>query len=75
MCQSIKSWAGRIVLGLMIASFTTGCLAIGGSDRYESKNPTLGKQLQDLKVAHDSGAINDAEYQQARTKLLSTSAQ
>ena len=40
---------------------------MGGSDNYQQ--PTLGKQLQDLKVARDTGAINDAEYTDARAKL------
>jgi hypothetical protein len=50
-----------------------GCIAIGGSDRYESKCPTIGKQLQDLKVARDTGAISDEEYQRTKQKLLNES--
>lgn len=57
-----------ILAGIII---NVGCLSIGGSDKYESKNPTLGRQLQDLKTARDQGAIDDAEYQQAKSKLLS----
>jgi hypothetical protein len=32
--------------------------------------PTLGRQLIDLKAAHESGAISDAEYAAAKQRLL-----
>lgn len=60
-----------LALGLITAlTLASGCIAIGGSDRYESKNPTLGRQLQDLKVARDTGAISEDEYTKAKGKLL-----
>lgn len=71
MFRIIKSRVGSIAASSLALLLASGCIAIGGSDRYEAKNPTLGKQLQDLKVARDSGAVNDAEYQQAKSKLLS----
>ena len=46
-----------------------GCIAIGGSDR--TTPPTLGRQLMDLKTACDQGALTKAEYDEAKTALLS----
>ena len=60
-----------VVISLILGLAAAGCIAIGGSDRYESKCPTVGKQLQDLKIAHDNGAISDEEYQQTKVKLMS----
>ena len=51
------------------ACLAAGCIAVGGSDSYTA--PTLGRQLQDLKVARDTGAMNDAEYNDAKGKLIS----
>jgi hypothetical protein len=55
-------------LGLLL----TGCLnlQLGGGSSKRSQPPTVGQQLIDLQRARESGAINDAEYQSARTKLL-----
>ncbi|CAN5650480.1 hypothetical protein BH09PLA1_BH09PLA1_13570 [soil metagenome] len=57
--------AGDVALG----AITAGCIAVGGTDNYTQ--PTLGRQLQDLKLARDTGAISDAEYSDARAKLIS----
>jgi hypothetical protein len=58
-----------ILAGCALGAITAGCIAVGGSDNYTQ--PTLGKQLQDLKVARDTGAINEPEYNDARGKLIS----
>jgi len=58
------------VISLVLGLAAAGCIAVGGSDRYESKYPTTGKQLQDLKSARDNGAISDQEYQQTKAKML-----
>jgi len=52
----------------------TGCigLQLGGGQSHEINNPTLGQQLVDLQKAKDSGAINDAEYQAQKAKLLNS---
>jgi hypothetical protein len=68
--ERAKLTKAGLALAIVLGVSSAGCLAIGGSDRYESKTPTLGKELQDLKTAHDSGAVSDAEYQQAKAKLL-----
>jgi len=57
-----------ILSGCALGAITAGCIAVGGSDNYTQ--PTLGKQLQDLKVARDTGAISEPEYNDARGKLI-----
>lgn len=46
-----------------------GCIAIGNRDA-QRPNATLGQQLIDLQKARDAGAINDADYQIQKEKLL-----
>ena len=50
----------------------SGCLAlqVGGGDKKQIENATVGQQLIDLKTARDTGAITDAEYQAQKAKLL-----
>ena len=65
----------RLIIPLTLLStllLLNGCigLSLGGGTRTESHSPTLGQQLIDLKTARDNGAINDAEYQAQKTKLL-----
>ncbi len=50
----------------------TGCLAlqVGGGDKQESRKPTVGQQLTDLKAARDAGALTQAEYEAQKAKLL-----
>ena len=52
----------------LIATISTGCLAVGGSKHSES--PTLGKQLLDLKTALDNGAVTEQEYAAEKAKML-----
>jgi hypothetical protein len=60
---------------LMLATGMTllsGCVWSVGSSGPKTVNmvPTIGQQLIDLQKARDTGAINDAEYQQERQKIL-----
>lgn len=58
-------------IGLLLAAgLTSGCIAFKGEDRYVRQEPTLGKELQDLKCALDKGAISDAEFAAAKQKLI-----
>jgi hypothetical protein len=61
-----------VLIGLTATTLLTGCLAIqlGGGTTSHSQNPTVGQQLVDLQHAKDTGAINDAEYQQQKAKIL-----
>ena len=68
--NTFVKWGRTLSVLCMTGALVGGCIAIGGTDRYESKNPTLGRQLQDLKVARDTGAITPQEYENAKGKLL-----
>jgi hypothetical protein len=57
-----------ILSGCALGAITAGCIAVGGSDNYT--HPTLGKQLQDLKVARDTGAMSEPEYNDAKSKMI-----
>ena len=61
-------------LTLVIMSvFLAGCCG-GGKETVvvapEGGGATAGQQLQDLKAAHDQGAITDEEYEKAKEKIL-----
>jgi len=57
---------------LAAATLVGGCVAkIGNREPHDGPiHSTLGQQLIDLKKAHDAGAMNDAEYEAQRTRLL-----
>ena len=57
-----------ILSGCALGAITAGCIAVGGSDNYQQ--PTLGRQLQDLKVARDTGAMSEPEYNDAKARLI-----
>lgn len=59
-----------MVFLLVMALSSTGCMSIGGEDHRDVKAHTLGKELEDLKAAHDHGAISDPEFERAKAKLL-----
>ena len=46
-----------------------GCIAIGGS----SNRPTQGQELIDLKAALDRGAIDQADYDTTKSRILGRS--
>ncbi len=62
----------KIVTCLLLCSLLglSGCLFIAGGGKTTTVNPTLGQQLQELKDAHDKGAISDAEYEKAKARML-----
>jgi hypothetical protein len=59
-------------IALSVMVLLAGCLAlqVGGGDKQEDRKATIGQQLVDLKAAHDSGAITDAEYDAQKAKVL-----
>jgi hypothetical protein len=57
-----------VTLLSLSALLAGGCIAVGGSDNYTE--PTLGKQLMDLKTARDTGAISPEEYERAKADLV-----
>jgi hypothetical protein len=62
-----------VLISISAITVLSGCLAlqVGGGDKKEAERATVGKQLQDLKVAKDSGAISEAEYESLKAKALS----
>jgi len=62
------------ILGLAaFVGLGSGCSwSIGdGRGHVATNQPTKGQELLDLKKAHDSGALNDAEYEAQRNHILS----
>jgi hypothetical protein len=70
-----RAHPGRIASVLMIATLAglllPGCIAVGGTEQHV--RPTLGRQLIDLKQARDTGAIDEAQYQNAKKEMLAKS--
>jgi hypothetical protein len=67
--QTLRGGEIALFSALTLTAVTAvGCIAVGGTDNYTQ--PTLGRQLQDLKVARDTGAVSDTEYADAKTKLI-----
>ncbi|HZN66975.1 MAG TPA: hypothetical protein VFB66_16915 [Tepidisphaeraceae bacterium] len=58
-----------IGLSGLICLAAPGCIIASG-DTTGPKMPTVGQELRDLKVAHDEGALEQPEYDDARQKLL-----
>jgi len=60
------------MIGLAAMTLFSGCLglSIGGGATTKPQTATVGQQLVDLQKAKDAGAINDAEFQAQKAKLL-----
>ena len=66
----------------LLISVLFGSLALGGcvfapgdgdwddEERGRNREPTVGQELIDLDRARDDGAITDAEYQEAKERIL-----
>tara|TARA_Y100000766_G_C18349741_1_gene338871 strand:- start:217 stop:426 length:210 start_codon:yes stop_codon:yes gene_type:complete len=63
-----------ILIGCCLCSLLfTGCLSLeyqGKSSEPTVAEPTIGKQLMDLKSALENGAISEDEYKALRKRLL-----
>jgi hypothetical protein len=63
-----------VALGLilmLLSATACGCLGGGnGKTKVETTTTTLGQELSDLQKAHESGAIDDKQYEKARKELL-----
>ena len=55
---------GLLSLGL------SGCLSVAGGETQVVQPHTLGKELQDLKAARDTGAVTADEYDLAKHRLI-----
>ena len=65
----------KLLLPALIALSTmtslTGCTwSVGSGSKTVTAMPTVGQQLVDLQKAKDAGAINDAEFQTQKAKIL-----
>ena len=49
------------------ACIVPGCVAVGGETQQQ---PTVGRELTDLKMALDRGAITPGEYEAKKCELL-----
>ena len=60
------------MIGLVAMTLFTGCLglSVGGGTTTKPQIATVGQQLVDLQKAKDAGAINEAEFQAQKAKLL-----
>ena len=70
-----RSFLAAVGAAHLAAFVSTGCVVALGNRVPENQrdakgNPTLGKQLTDLKQARDSGAISEDEYQTAKIRLI-----
>ena len=59
------------LLSLAAVLLGSGCVASIGGSTHRGE-PTLGKQLMDLRAAKQEGAISEEEYQVQKSKLLGT---
>ena len=59
---------------IVLAIFLTGCCCGGGKETVivppVDGSATVGQQLQDLKVAHEQGAMTDKEYEKQKENVL-----
>jgi hypothetical protein len=60
------------MIGLAALTIFSGCLglSIGSGSTTKPQTATVGQQLVDLQKAKDAGAINEAEFQAQKAKLL-----
>ena len=65
-----KTLLSVVCLGLVAILFSGCVVALGNRVPPDDRNPTLGRQLTDLKQARTSGAITEDEYQTAKKRLI-----
>lgn len=72
MKTKLHKWV--LIAAACIIIIVSGCAwSIGDNGHESSKHPTqptLGKELIDLKTAMDQGAITEEEYQAQKRKLM-----
>jgi hypothetical protein len=69
----------RGTLSAVAVAVSLVCMSLSGCTVMNSETPeahcpsnTIGRELSDLKVARDNGAVSDDEYRAAKDKLLAT---
>jgi hypothetical protein len=69
MKRSFVCWT---LTAFVLTVLLTACCG-GGTETIvvpAESGPTSGQELQDLKAAHDQGAITDKEYEKEKEKVL-----
>ena len=71
----MKRFRVFVALGMifmLLSATACGCLGGGGSSKQtvETTTTTLGQELSDLQKAHESGAIDDKQYEKAKKEVL-----
>lgn len=71
MYNKLNRWSVAL-LSLAAGIALSGCVAAIGNDtgRRPAGGATVGQELIDLQKAKDSGAINDAEFEAQRARIL-----
>jgi hypothetical protein len=62
----------KLAGSLILTGVLSGCFSFGSGDEtvQQTKTPTTGQELQDLKAAYDRRIISEREYNQQRDKIL-----
>jgi hypothetical protein len=70
----MKKSLGLVAVSMSALLLLSGCivLSLGGGTKSTSEvtKASVGQQLVDLQKAKEAGAINEAEYQDQKAKLL-----
>lgn len=72
MINTLEKSVGTLVLATALCVATPGCSwSVGGKKGGSTVvKPSKGQELIDLQRAHDSGAIDDAEYERLKEELV-----
>ncbi len=67
----MKKFTAIVLTVLLISGVCiTGCGGGGAKTQIHKSDKTLGQELIDLQKAHETGAISEKEYKDAKKKLL-----
>ena len=69
----LRTFVALGLIFMLLSATACGCLGGGnGKTKVETTTTTttLGQELQDLQKAHESGAIDDKQYEKAKKELL-----
>lgn len=73
--HSIRVFLGAVLVTALLSLSSCAWSVGGGKKTSAHTNPTLGKELQDLKAACEEGAITKEEYELAKQRLIDSANQ